>query len=140
MITNGIINKLNEFFPDNDITDEMTEQGFEEPCFFVERLPSRRRKEVNNSYQNTTDYDIHYFLEEYEEDKNQKYEKIGNNLYQILEYIDLENGRKIRGTGMYWEIVDGVLHFYVTYICYLGLQENADKMKALDVEGSVKDA
>lgn len=139
MITDGIINKLDEYFPEYDISDEKTEQGFTEPCFFVQRLPDRRTDEVGHSYKNTSDYDIHYFLDPDTEDLNQKYEKMGKNLYQILKYITLKNGRMIRGIQMWYEIQDSVLHFYVTYICYLREVRETDKMQTLDVKERVID-
>lgn len=141
MITDGIISRLNEFFPnpDIDISDEKTEQGFVEPYFFVQRLPDRRTDEVDHSYKNSSDYDIQYFLDPDADDLNQKYEEMGKKLYQILKYITLKNGRIIRGIQMWYEIQDKVLHFYVTYICYLMENTETDKMQTLDVKESVID-
>lgn len=36
-------------------------------------------------------------------------------MMDVLEIITLPNGDLIRGTGMNYEVVDGVLHFFVSY-------------------------
>ena len=136
MLVQAIINKLNEYFPNYDVYCDEISQGFQEPCFFVQQLPNRRNKEIQ-SYQNTVDFDVQYFLDEDETDINEKYESMIYKLYQILEYISVED-KKIHGTQMNTSIVDGVLHFYVTYTFYLQVIEEKEKMKSLDVKESVK--
>ena len=138
MIKKAIIKQLDLNFPTYDIYGEEIEQGFQEPCFFVQQLNKPRKKEIQ-SYQDTVSFDIQYFLDEYEEDINEKYNVMGDKLFEILEYIAINENKKIRGSQMSYEIQDKVLHFYVTYIYYLQMVDNKEKMKSLDVKESVKD-
>ncbi len=138
MVKKAIIEQLDKYFPEYDIYDEEIEQGFEEPCFFVQQLNKPRKKEIQ-SYQYTVNFDVQYFLNEDEEDINDKYNIMGDKLYEILEYLQINENKKIHGTQMDYETRDKVLHFYVTYIYYLQIIDNKEKMKSLDVKGSVKD-
>lgn len=137
MLIQAIITKINKYFSDYDIYGEEIKQGFEERCFFIQKLPDYRYKEIQ-SYCNRSSFDIHCFLDKDTQDLNEKYEEIGNDLYQILEYVELESGRKIRGIDMHYEIVDNVLHFYITYIYQVRTIIESDKMQTLDVKESVK--
>ena len=141
MVVDGVIEQLNIYFPKLDIYDSETEQGFNEPCFFVQQLNKPRKKEIQ-SYQDTVNLDVQYFLDEYEKNKNEQYRKMGDKLYEILEYITIKNEigtKKVHGTQMNYEVQDSVLHFYVTYIYYLQMVNDSEKMKSLDIEGEVKD-
>lgn len=138
MIKKAIIKQLDLNFPTYDIYGEEIEQGFQEPCFFVQQLNKPRKKEIQ-SYQDTVNFDVQFFLDETEEDINEKYNTMGDTLFNILEYLTVNQNKKIRGTQMNYEIQDKVLHFYVTYIYYLQMVDNKEKMKSLDVKESVKD-
>lgn len=138
MIRRAIIKQLDKYFPEVDIYGEEIEQGFEEPCFFVQQLNKPRKKEID-SYQDTVSFDIQYFLGEEEENINDKYNFMGDKLFGALEYLQLNENKKIHGVQMNYEIHDKVLHFYVTYSYYLQIIDNKEKMKSLDVKGSVKD-
>lgn len=138
MIKKAIIKQLNVYFPDYDIYGEEIEQGFEEPCFFVQQLPKTRKKEIQ-SYQDSVSFDIQGFLDEDTEDINEKYNVMGDTLLEKLEYLTLDENKKIRGSQMNYEIRDRVLHFNVTYISYWQVTQEKEKMKSLDVKESVKD-
>ena len=137
MISQCIIAQLNKFFPDYDIYGEKVRQGFEEPCFFVQILPSKQEKELQ-SYRREEMFDIQYFLDEFEEDANAKYEAMGNQLFQILEYLPIADGKLLRGLDMSYQIIDDVLHFNVRYEFAFHDIATAEKMKALDIKESVK--
>ena len=138
MVKKAIIIQLDKYFPNNDIYSEEIEQGFEEPCFFVQQLQKPRKKEIQ-SYQDSVSFDIQYFLDIHDEDINEKYNVMGDFLFGILEYIPISENRKIRGSQMSYEIQDRVLHFYITYTYYLQIVEDKEKMKSLDIKESVKD-
>ncbi len=137
MIIDAIIRKLNNYFPNMDIYGDEIKQGFNEPCFFIQQLSRPRKKEIQ-SYQNTENFDIQHFLDDDEDDKNKQYMEMGEDLLNKLEYIELDCGRKIRGTQMSYEIRDGVLHVYITYIYYSRVVDSVDKMENIDVEGMIK--
>jgi len=137
MIRKAITSKLNDNFPDYDIYGEEIRQGFEEPCFFVQILPAQAKKEIQ-SYKREEMFDIQYFLDEFDEDINEKYKEMGNKLFEILEYLDITDSKKVRGTDMSYQIIDGVLHFNIKYSYHLSSISLQEKMKNLDIEGSVK--
>ncbi|MBQ8299886.1 MAG: hypothetical protein IJX99_08580 [Clostridia bacterium] len=138
MVRKAIIKQLDKYFPDYDIYGEEIEQGFEEPCFFVQQLQKPRKKEIQ-SYQDSVSFDIQYFLDINDEDINEKYNVMGDSLFEKLEYVSIDDNRKIRGSQMSYEIQDRVLHFYVTYTYCLQVVQDREKMKSLDVKESVKD-
>lgn len=138
MLLDAIINKLNSTFDNIDIYDEEIKQGFEEPCFFIQQLMKNRKKEVDsNKYENN--FDIQYFLEDHTADINRKYEEMAYKVFDLLEYIDLECGKKLRCNSIESEIIDGVLHIYVRYPFYLYNVKTDEKMQDVNVKGSAKD-
>lgn len=138
MVRKAIIEKLDKHFPDNDVYGEGIREGFEEPCFFVQILPTNQAKKIQ-SYKRNELFDIQYFLDEFDEDINEKYKEMGNLLFQILEYLDITDSKKVRGTDMNYQIIDGVLHFNVRYSYILNTATDGLKMSKADVKEMVKD-
>lgn len=58
---------------------------------------------------------------------------------QQLEFITLPNGDLVHGTGMNYEIVDGVLHFYVNYNLTLIKPTENTPMETLAVDVGTKE-
>ena len=63
---------------------------------------------------------------------------MGDALIECLEYIILLNGRKVRGKELSYEIIDGVLHFYVTYSVILMDNRKDDPMKNYGLKVGVR--
>ena len=55
-------------------------------------------------------------------------------MMEALEFITLPNGDLVHGTGMNYEIVDGVLHFYVNYNLTLIKPTDNTPMETLAVD------
>jgi len=56
-----------------------------------------------------------------------------------LEYITLINGDLVHGTEMHYEVIDGVLHFFVNYNLFVKKAEiPVDGMETLTVNNDVK--
>ena len=65
--------------------------------------------------------------------------EIAEVLYDVLEYITVSTGQKLRGTRMSNRITDGVLHFFVSYDFFiLKPREPGTKMQTLDFNEGVK--
>ena len=138
MVRGAIIKKLDEHFPDYDVYGEGIREGFEEPCFFVQILPTNQAKKIQ-SYERNEMFDIQYFLDEFDEDINEKYKKMGDLLFQVLEYLEITDSKLVRGTDMNYQIIDGVLHFNVRYSYILNTATDGLKMSKADVKEMVKD-
>lgn len=133
-IINAISIKLNQVFGDGyRIYDESVKQGLKEPCFFVLALNPSQSTLIGNRYFRQHPFDIHYFP--LVTDSKRELQDMGSKLFEVLEYITLEDGDLLRGQEMRYETVDGVLHFFVDY--NLVVKKNItppDDMEVLIVE------
>lgn len=131
-IIDEITYTLNYKIKDISINLEVVEQGFEKPSFFI--LPINETEEIliGDRAKRTVTFDVHYFTGEINEPKADLL-KVANSLYPVFKRLEKvktdENGeivideetRKpkfepyLNGFNLHHEIVDGVLHFFVTY-------------------------
>lgn len=111
---------------------EKLPQGFEEPCFFIKLISNDENQLVDNRYYRTNTFDIAYFNNN---DNVDLYNK-ANELTDLLEYIKFENGDLLRGISRKSEVVDGVLHFVVSYnFSVVKPREKEELMEDLKVKG-----
>lgn len=113
-VTAGIAIAINQEFGDSyEIYTDEVEQDLKEPCFFImilnpdieRRLSVRREVDVPMS--------IQYFPKKGRAEYNDVAERLA--LYVLECITPYESDALIRGKDMHWEIVDGVLNFFVTY-------------------------
>ncbi|MBB6632763.1 phage tail terminator family protein [Cohnella thailandensis] len=102
---------LNAAFPDVPIFGEEIKQQLSPPGFFVRLLEPAHTQELGRRYQRTHPFDVHYFAPER---KNDDMYAMAEQLTSALQEIHVA-GRPVRGTGMRFEVVDEVLHFFVNY-------------------------
>ena len=113
-IINGISIKLNSVYGDSHKAHTSNvKQGLETPCFFIKCLTVINTPFMGKRKMREYNFDIHYFPKD--ETDNEEMLAVGEKLIETLEYITLLNGDIIRGTNLDYEIIDGVLHFRVTY-------------------------
>lgn len=113
-IVKGISLGLNAAFGDEyRIYQNDVEQGFREPCFFIQTLKPERSPLLGGRALQRNHFDILYFPKD--PGNNAAMLDVGENLMDCLEYITIPGGDKLRGIGMSYEIVDDVLHFFVSY-------------------------
>lgn len=117
-VINGIAGALYGAFGDeHTIYTENVKQGFKEPCFYIVSLQPTSEPAIAGHYLRSYPFDIHFFPKDLNNAKDEMYQ-IAESLFLALEYINiLDNSRK--GSTMRYEIVDGVLHFFVTYSLYI---------------------
>lgn len=130
--------KLNQVFGDGKrIYSETVKQGLQEPCFFIAVLNPLQTQMIGNRYFRQHPFDIHYFPAV--QDNNNELQEMASNLFDALEYVTLTNGDLVRGTEMHYEVIDGVLHFFVDYNMFIKKVEMpADNMETLTVNNDVK--
>lgn len=113
-IIKAIAKALNDSFGSEcKVYTEDIPQGFEEPCFSIIPVMSDLYPKLPNRYLNRNKFDIRYFPKE-ELRKRHEMLSVGEFLFLSLEYINVLDNL-CRGTKMSYEIIDGVLHFFVNY-------------------------
>lgn len=117
-IIQGIADALNDTFGSGySVYKEDIPQGFEEPCFSIVHIMSENSGKLPVRYHRRNRFDVHYFPKDERNAKTEMY-SVAESLFLALEYINvLDNS--CRGTKMSYEIIDGVLHFFVNYDLYI---------------------
>ena len=130
--------KLNQVFGDGKrIYSETVKQGLQEPCFFIAVLNPLQTQMIGNRYFRQHPFDIHYFPAI--RDSKNELQGMASDLFNVLEYITLTTGDLVHGTEMHYEIVDGILHFFVNYnMIVRKVDVPTDDMETLTVNNDVK--
>ena len=138
-IIEAISISLNEEFGDGYETHmEEIKQGLKEPCFFITCLNPTTELFLGKRYFRTNQFCIQYFPETNE--KQRECNGVAERMLQCLEYITIYGEDKpIRGTKMKYEVVDGVLNFFVNYDCFIRKTEQQTPMENLQASTSVKE-
>lgn len=124
--------KLNQVFGDSKkIYSETVKQGLQEPCFFIAVLNPSQKQMIGNRYFRQHPFDIHYFPAV--QGNNNELQEMASNLFDALEYVTLTNGDLVRGTEMHYEVIDGVLHFFVDYNMFVNKPKANDNMETLTI-------
>ncbi len=137
-IIKGIAKAINQEFGDNyEIYSEDVSQGLKEPCFSIVHLMTTNTQRLQPRYLRQYDFDIHFFPKDKINTKRECHE-VAERLFLCLEYIFfLDN--TLRGIKMRDEIVDGVLHFFITYELFVEREQEAvDNMKVLTTKVGAK--
>lgn len=138
-IIEAISISLNEEFGDGYETHmEEIKQGLKEPCFFITCLNPTTELFLGKRYFRTNQFCIQYFPETNE--KQRECNGVAERMLQCLEYITIYGEDKsIMGTKMKYEVVDGVLNFFVNYDCFIRKTEQQTPMESLQASTSVKE-
>ena len=105
---------LNAEFGDKyKIHREEKRQGLKEPCFFIQCLNPMEELFLWKRYFRQNQFCIQYFPEDKLHGKQECY-AVGERLFSCLEYLDV-GGDLVMGTKRKYEVVDGILHFFVNY-------------------------
>lgn len=138
-IIEAISISLNEEFGDGYETRmEEIKQGLKEPCFFITCLNPTTELFLGKRYFRTNQFCIQYFPETNE--KQRECNGVAERMWQCLEYITIYGEDKpIMGTKMKYEVVDGVLNFFVNYDCFIRKIEQQTPMESLQASTNVKE-
>lgn len=105
------------------IYDEKVEQGLQEPCFLIQIVNAMNEPLLYLRSKRTYDFDVIYISKN--KSSNELLD-IGEKLISALNWITLLNGNKLMAFEKHYEIVDDVLHFFVTYPAVM--RENEEKI------------
>lgn len=126
---------LDAAFPSIQIMGEEIKQKLNPPCFWVRLLEPEHTKELGLRYFRIHPFVVRYFAADR---KNDTMYTMAEHLMRAIEWIEV-GGRKVRGTGMRFEIVDAVLHFFVEYNFHVWApRQNDPAMASLDVQEGLK--
>ena len=138
-IIEAISTSLNIEFGDNyEIHMEEIKQDLEEPCFFVHCLNPTNELFLGRRYFRTNQFCIQYFPET--DEKQRECNDVAERMFLCLEYITVYGEDKpIMGTKMKYEVVDGVLNFFVNYDCFVRKTEQHIPMETLHESTDIKE-
>lgn len=126
-----------EFGEEYEIYMEEIEQDLKEPCFFIFCLNPATKPCLGKRYFKSNPFCIQYFPKS--EEKQRECNGIAERMYNCLEYIyisDSENPNM--GRKMNYEVVDGVLNFFVDYDFFVIKKENNAVMEVLEIQTNAK--
>lgn len=136
-IIQGVSVKLNAAFDGKyKIYQNDVEQGFDTPCFFISVLKPDISPLLKNRYMSRNPLDIHYFPTSGR--NNAEMFSVAGDLVECLEFITLPNGDVLHGTSMNYEVVDGVLHFFINYNLTVYRPSDDPTMEDLEVAVELK--
>ena len=129
---------LNAAFGDRyELHMEEVEQGLEDPYFVISCIYSTNKLLSGKRYFRCNQFCIQYFPED-EAHKNKEYNEVAERLFMCLEYLDV-GGNLAMGTKMKYEVIDGILHFFVNYDLFVyKVAESVAVMEKVSSETSVK--
>ena len=136
----GISKKLYATFGENyPVYVEDVEQYLQEPCFCITHVTTSQQRISTYRYITKNLFDILFFAADGQEKKNQMH-TTANKLFDALEYIQAPVNDTLNGINMRYEIVDGVLHFFVNYdIVLIKKDDDNSKMEQKTVNVGVKE-
>lgn len=113
-IIQGISMALNAAFGDGyEIFQNDVEQGLNEPCFFIAVLKPEIIPVLGQRSIWRNPFDIQYFPTS--PGNNAEMFTVAETMIEALNFITLPGGDLLHGTGVNYEIVDNVLHFFVNF-------------------------
>ena len=125
-----------EFGDDYTIYSESVEQGLKEPCFFVFCLNPTTKLFLGKRYFRENQFCLQYFPADKDRAK-EECNAVAERLFSCLEYI-IVTGDLVRGTKMKYEVVDGVLNFFVNYDLFVYKVADSIPMEDLSQDVTVK--
>lgn len=131
LIISGISNALFETFGYENYGTKIP-QDLEPPCFYIQCLEPNVKKYIGTRYLRKNHFVIQYFPKS-EDDADAECSRVGEQMFECLEVINAD-GFFLRGMEMKFEIVDGVLHFFVDYNAFIR------KVRQKETMGSLQDS
>lgn len=133
VVLDGITLALRTAYPNRKIESNKIMQGLKCPAFIVRLVSASQSARSGIRWIRRPRFDILYFP--VRERESEECYKVADELCEILETITLPGGDKLRGTNMEFEIVDGVLHFFISYSHFvLRVPVNEGSMNGLDLQ------
>lgn len=124
-----------EFGEQYKIYAEEVKQGLKEPCFFVFCINPTNELFLGKRYFRANQFCIQCFPSSNK--KKRECNEVADKLFLCLELIDVD-GDLVRGSKMHYEMVDGVLNFFLNYDLFVYRKEQSDPMGTIETDTTVK--
>lgn len=139
-IIEAISISLNKEFGDGYETHmEEMKQDLEKPCFFITCSNQTTNLFFGKRYIRTNQFRIQYIPET--DEKQRECYSVAERMQQCLEYITIcGEDQPMRGTKMTYEVVNGVLNFFLNYDCFIYKNdvESTTSIETIDTSVKVK--
>lgn len=141
MMINSIMESISislnaEFGDDYIIYTESVEQGLKEPCFFVLGIYHTQRLFLGKRYVREHKFNIQYFPVNSDQAKEECH-AVAERLFFCLELLNVD-GIGVRGTKMNYEVIDGILNFFVNYDMFVSKVVESTPMEEISESLKVK--
>jgi len=134
-VRHAVNTALSVAFPDIPVVSEDVQQDPDPPIFQVQLQELAQTQQLGRRFRRDYPFVVRYFP--FEGNADDLY-AIAEQLMATLQQIEIAN-RPAPGTGMRFEIVDGVLRFYVVYSMMMGWPRPDDPlMQTLTQDGGIK--
>lgn len=110
-ILDGITLALRQAFPNDQIEADTVEQGLVPPAFIVVLASASQAQFIGLRWRRRPTWNITYIPKE----GRQECYDVADELYEVLEYIEVPNAGLVRATDMSYQVVDGNLQFSVAF-------------------------
>lgn len=138
-IMDAVTQRLDELFGDGyEIYTDPVEQGFKEPCFFVQFLEPSEKPMIGQRYFRETAMCIQYHPGDIPQ-PSREMNRVADILMDGMEYITLGDGSLQRGTGRSYRTVEGVLTFFVSYNRFIYKNRPGEEpMDGMEIQTSLR--
>ncbi len=119
-----------------EIYMEEIKQGLQEPCFFIQCLHPTTSLFLGKRYFKENPFCIQYFP--LTEKKQRECYEVAERMIGCLERIFIKKDC-YRGTNIYYEIIDGVLNFFVNYNFFVSRIEMETPMEQIESQIGAKE-
>lgn len=134
-IKHGIAEALKENYPDFDIYTELLEQGFNNRCFFIERISSQKSQMLSSGSVEVYEYTHNFAITCFCDDSKTRLDEIADSLYYVLSVI-MADGERLAGSGMSHSYSDRAVVFIVDYKTKVTVHgESVPEMEVLGING-----
>ena len=135
-IITGISTTLYGVFGYENFKNEIP-QDLNPPCFYIRCIEPGVKKFIGTRYLRRNHFVIQYFPST--DDRKGECYRVSEKMFECLEVIPVDDFF-LRGTEMRFDVVDGVLHFFVDYNAFVRkVEQKQDAMKIMQNNVQVKE-
>lgn len=134
LIKSALARRLAALFPGITIYKEKVEQGLKYPSFFILQLNVTQERDLRPYRWLNFQMNIRYRPIKDYNSKRSELDQLGLDMLDGLEEVEVE-GKPLRGRDMNYEIIDGVLQFFINFRMRVKKEQEAGQ-KMLELENS----
>ncbi len=136
-IVEGIVVQLKAVFEDRcEIYQNNDGQELKKPCFFIAALQPELSPLLGLRALKRNPFDIHYYLA-MPGDSTEMLDA-AERLMLGLEFIKIPSGELLHGTSMRYEMIEGILHFFICYNMIIKRKKELPLMETLQTDVNPK--